>query len=115
MLLDEPTRGLDYAAKARLAATLRSVAAEGRIVLLAIHDVEFAASVADRLVVLAEGEIVADGPARELLTASPAFAPQVARILSPGPWLTVSDVASALASASATAPAIGPATRAGAP
>jgi len=100
VLLDEPTRGLDYAAKSRLAEVLRSMAADGRAVLLATHDVEFAASVADRLVMMAQGEIVADGPARDLLTASPAFAPQVARILAPGPWLTVADVAEALAAAS---------------
>ncbi len=96
IMLDEPTRGLDYAAKARLAVILRSAAADGRAVLLATHDVEFAASVADRLIMMAQGEVVADGPARDLLTASPAFAPQVARILAPGPWLTVPDVAAAL-------------------
>jgi energy-coupling factor transport system ATP-binding protein len=96
VLLDEPTRGLDYAAKARLAAILQALAAEGRAVMLATHDVEFAAIVADRVVVMAEAEVVADEPARELLTASPAFAPQVARILSPGQWLTVAEVAAHL-------------------
>jgi energy-coupling factor transport system ATP-binding protein len=101
VLLDEPTRGLDYAAKRRLGAMLRSLAAGGRGVMLATHDVEFAATVADRLIVMAQGEIVADGPARELLTASPAFAPQVARILAPGDWLTVADVERALVAAPA--------------
>jgi len=101
LLLDEPTRGLDYAAKSRLAEHLRAIAEAGRVVLLATHDVEFAATVADRVLLMAQGEIVADGPARALLTASPAFAPQVTRILSPGPWLTVADVAGALAAASA--------------
>ena len=104
VLLDEPTRGLDYAAKSRLAEVLRGMAAGGRAVVLATHDVEFAASVADRLLMMAQGEVVADGPARDLLTASPAFAPQVARILAPGPWLTVADVVEALA-ASPAAPA----------
>jgi energy-coupling factor transport system ATP-binding protein len=47
-------------------------------------------------VVLAEGEIVSDGPTGEVVTSSPAFAPQVAKVLSPGPWLTVDDVALAL-------------------
>jgi energy-coupling factor transport system ATP-binding protein len=58
--------------------------------------VEFVASVADRVLVMADGDVVADGTAHDILVASPAFAPQVARILAPGPWLTVDDVARAL-------------------
>ena len=96
LLLDEPTRGLDYPAKARLVAVLREHAAAGVAVLLATHDVELAAEVATRTVVLADGEIVADGPTAEVVTASPAFAPQVAKILHPLRWLTVSEVAAAL-------------------
>jgi ABC-type glutathione transport system ATPase component len=56
--------------------------------------------VADRVVVLAEGEIVADGPARQVLAGSPAFAPQVAKVLHPLPYLTVGDVVTALGAAS---------------
>jgi energy-coupling factor transport system ATP-binding protein len=96
MLLDEPTRGLDYDAKAALAATIAALTAEGRAVVVATHDVEFVAAVADRVMVMAEGEVVADGPAREVLGGSPAFAPQVAKILGPD-WLTVADVRAALA------------------
>ncbi len=99
VLLDEPTRGLDHLAKQRLAGWLAQLAAEGRAVLLATHDVELAAEAADRTVVLADGEVVADGPSREVITASPAFAPQVAKVLAPGPWLTVADVRAALAGA----------------
>ena len=54
------------------------------------------ATVADRVLVMADGEIVADGSARDVLAASPAFAPQVARILAPLPYLTVDDVVEAL-------------------
>jgi len=97
LLLDEPTRGLDYPAKERLGRVLRELAAGGHAVLLATHDVELAAETADRTVVLADGEIVADGPTREVVTQSPAFAPQVAKVLAPGGWLTVADVADALA------------------
>ncbi|NJP99618.1 ABC transporter ATP-binding protein [Streptomyces zingiberis] len=97
VLLDEPTRGLDYAAKARLVEILRGLAADGHAILLATHDVELVAELAERVVILAEGEIVADGPAADVVTASPAFAPQVAKILAPLPWLTVSEVARALA------------------
>ncbi len=97
VLLDEPTRGLDYAAKRHLASALRELAGDGRAILLSTHDVEFVATVADRVLVMADGEIVADGSAEDVLVASPAFAPQVARILAPQRWLTVDDVARALA------------------
>ncbi|MEU9040043.1 ATP-binding cassette domain-containing protein, partial [Streptomyces sp. NPDC048352] len=96
LLLDEPTRGLDYAAKARLVETLRGLAADGHAIVLATHDVELAAELAHRVVVLAGGEIVADGPTAEVVVSSPAFAPQVAKVLAPGHWLTVSQVAAAL-------------------
>lgn len=96
VLLDEPTRGLDYDAKSRLGRILRDLAAGGHAVLLATHDVEFVAEAADRVVVLAEGEVVSDGPTAEVTVASPVFAPQVARILHPAPWLTVDEVRTAL-------------------
>ncbi|MGW1069989.1 ABC transporter ATP-binding protein [Streptomyces aureus] len=97
LLLDEPTRGLDYAAKARLVTVLRGLAAEGHAIVLATHDVELAAELADRVVIIADGEIVADGPTAEVVVASPSFAPQVAKILAPAPWLTVAQVGRALA------------------
>ncbi|MGW4990098.1 ABC transporter ATP-binding protein [Streptomyces mirabilis] len=97
LLLDEPTRGLDYAAKARLVTVLRGLAAEGHTIVLATHDVELAAELAHRVVVLADGEIVADGPTAEVVVASPSFAPQVTKVLAPQPWLTVTQVREALA------------------
>ncbi|MFH9420584.1 ABC transporter ATP-binding protein [Streptomyces sp. NPDC017529] len=96
LLLDEPTRGLDYAAKGRLVEVLRGLAAEGHAIVLATHDVELAAELAHRVVILADGEIVADGPTAEVVVSSPAFAPQVAKVLAPLPWLTVPQVAHAL-------------------
>ncbi|MFI9718512.1 ABC transporter ATP-binding protein [Streptomyces sp. NPDC052396] len=96
LLLDEPTRGLDYAAKARLVEILRGLAAEGHAIVLATHDVELAAELAHRVVILAEGEIVADGPTTEVVVSSPAFAPQVAKVLAPAAWLTVGQVRNAL-------------------
>jgi len=95
--LDEPTRGLDYPAKQQLIGILRELADHDHAVVLATHDVELAAELADRIVVLADGEVVADGPARDIAVSSPLFAPQVAKILAPLPWLTVRDVAAALA------------------
>ncbi|MGM1077041.1 ABC transporter ATP-binding protein [Streptomyces sp. H28] len=96
LLLDEPTRGLDYGAKARLVTLLRALAAEGHAIVMATHDVELAADLAHRVVLLAEGEVIADGPAAEVVVASPSFAPQVAKILAPQHWLTVPQVREAL-------------------
>ncbi|MEV8210251.1 ATP-binding cassette domain-containing protein, partial [Streptomyces sp. NPDC079189] len=96
LLLDEPTRGLDYAAKARLIRVLRGLAAGGHAIVLATHDVELAAELAHRVVILADGEIVADGPTRQVVVSSPAFAPQTAKILAPQEWLTVAQVRGAL-------------------
>ncbi|PPK63077.1 ATP-binding cassette domain-containing protein [Actinokineospora auranticolor] len=97
LLLDEPTRGLDYPAKTRLAEALRALSRDGHAVVLATHDVEFVAEVATRVVVTADGEIVADGPVEQVVTSSPVFAPQVAKVLAPRPWLTVAAVETALA------------------
>jgi energy-coupling factor transport system ATP-binding protein len=96
LLLDEPTRGLDYEAKSVLVEILLDLRARGTSVVLATHDVELAAEVADRVVVLAEGEVVADGVAHDVVVGSPMFAPQVAKILGAGPWLTVRQVVEAV-------------------
>ncbi|RHW27982.1 ATP-binding cassette domain-containing protein [Nocardioides immobilis] len=102
LLLDEPTRGLDYPGKHALAEILRGLAADGRTILVATHDVEFVAQVADEVVVLAEGEVVSSGTVRDVIAESPAFAPQVTKVLGPG-WLRVDEVAAALASSDPTA------------
>ncbi len=96
VLLDEPTRGLDYQAKHRLVSSLRRLADEGHGVVLATHDVELVAEACTRVVIVADGDVVADGPAAAVLASSPAFAPQVAKVMAPEPWLTVRDVAAAL-------------------
>ncbi|GAB3769209.1 energy-coupling factor transport system ATP-binding protein [Nocardioides ginsengisegetis] len=98
LLLDEPTRGLDYAAKHELAGILRTLAEEGHAVLVATHDVEFVAQAAHDVVVLAEGEVVSSGPVRRVVAESPAFAPQVTKVLG-APWLRVDEVAARLDSA----------------
>ena len=100
LVLDEPTRGLDYRAKNLFTLALKEYATQSnRPVLLATHDVELVAELADRVLFLAEGEIVADGSTLDVLLSSPAFAPQVAKIMSPKPWLTVSDVVTAIGAA----------------
>ena len=79
--LDEPTRGMDRARKGELAAWLGELAAGGSAVLVATHDVEFAAAFADRAVLLGEGDVIADAPCSEVLSGGWYFATEVARIL----------------------------------
>jgi energy-coupling factor transporter ATP-binding protein EcfA2 len=79
--LDEPTRGMDREAKAQLAAELHRRAGEGQAVIVATHDPEFAASCAQRAILLADGRVIADGPAAELLAGGWYFATETARIL----------------------------------
>lgn len=99
LLLDEPTRGLDYRAKDRLGSWLRESAAAGTCVLMSTHDVELAAAWAQDVVLLADGDVIGHGGARELLCGSPAFAPQVAKTLHPVPLLTVDEVVRAAGTA----------------
>lgn len=75
LLLDEPTRGLDYAAKRRLAAIVAALSEAGTAVLISTHDVEFAALATHRTIVLADGRVVADGDTREICTSSPPTPP----------------------------------------
>jgi energy-coupling factor transport system ATP-binding protein len=96
LLLDEPTRGIDPPSRAALERAIEAHAAGGGTVVIATHDVELAARCASRVVVLGDGDVVADGPAREVLAGS-LFAPQVLRVLPP--FLTVAEVEAALARA----------------
>jgi energy-coupling factor transport system ATP-binding protein len=81
LALDEPTRGMDREAKAELARDLHRRAREGQAVIVATHDPEFAAACAERAVLLADGRVIADGPAAELLAGGWYFATETARIL----------------------------------
>jgi energy-coupling factor transport system ATP-binding protein len=90
LVLDEPTRGLDYFAKQALVQLLREWQAEGVAVLLVTHDVELAALAADRVVILSQGEVIADD-VPDVLTVSPLFAPQIARLFPGRGWLSVDD------------------------
>jgi energy-coupling factor transport system ATP-binding protein len=97
LILDEPTRGLDYQAKKELTRILIEFAkATNKCVVLATHDVELVAELATRVMFLADGDIVADGSTIDVLLSSPAFAPQVSKVMSPQPWLKVSDVVAAI-------------------
>jgi energy-coupling factor transporter ATP-binding protein EcfA2 len=91
LLLDEPTRGLDYGAKRSLVDLLRGWRDAGMAILLVTHDVEFAAQAADRVALMSQGEIIASGDPAQVLGTSPLFAPQVARLFPGSGWLTVED------------------------
>jgi len=79
--LDEPTRGMDRAVKGELADRLRALANAGVAVLVATHDTEFAAAFAQRVVLLADGRPIADGPTADVLTGGWYFATETARIV----------------------------------
>lgn len=68
LMADEPTSSLDLGATVTVAKLLRSLADEGYAVLLVVHDLSLAAAIADHVVVLSNGESVADGPPMETLT-----------------------------------------------
>jgi energy-coupling factor transport system ATP-binding protein len=79
--LDEPTRGMDRARKHDLCELIEGLAARGAGLLVATHDVEFAAAFAERVVLMGDGVVIADGPAAEVLSGGWYFATEVARVL----------------------------------
>ena len=80
VLLDEPTRGMDRIHKDELAARTDELAESGAAVMVATHDTEFAASLADRIVLLGQGVVIADGSPSELLGGGRHFSTEVARV-----------------------------------
>jgi energy-coupling factor transport system ATP-binding protein len=97
LLLDEPTRGLDYRHKEQLTEILQKLRARQVTIIMATHDVELVARCADRVVIMGEGQIVVDGPAREVMTESLVFASQINKLLRDNRYLTVEDVVRQLA------------------
>ncbi|MCH8994728.1 MAG: energy-coupling factor ABC transporter ATP-binding protein [Chloroflexi bacterium] len=91
VLLDEPTRGMDYETKERLVENLKRRCREGCTVILASHDVELAGRCADRVLLLADGQVAVEGPARAVLTDTLTFSTQVNKLLG-GTYLTPEDV-----------------------
>jgi len=92
LLLDEPTRGLDYWQKQALVGYLRAQKAGGRTTLLVTHDVELVAACADRVVILGDGQIIVDGPTRQVMTQSLVFSSQVNKLYRDPRALTVADL-----------------------
>jgi energy-coupling factor transport system ATP-binding protein len=92
LLLDEPTRGLDYQQKAALVGFLQQEKARGRTILMATHDVELVARCADRVILLGDGQVVVDGPVRQVMSESLVFASQINKLFRDPALLTVEDV-----------------------
>ncbi|MFG1808771.1 ABC transporter ATP-binding protein [Streptomyces sp. NPDC049040] len=67
LILDEPEQRLDPAARRRLADLLVAEKADGVAVLLATHQPDLAEAVADRMIALADGQVIADGPPSAVL------------------------------------------------
>lgn len=92
ILLDEPTRGLDYEAKHRLAQNLQTLRGQGKTILLASHDVEFIAEVCDRVMILESGEIKEQGKPSDLFTPESKYATQLTRITNTAGLLSVQQI-----------------------
>jgi len=92
LLLDEPTRGLDYQQKEALVAFLEAEKTRGRTIIMSTHDVELAARCADRVVLLGDGQVVVDGPARQVMSESLVFSSQINKLFRDPALLTVEDV-----------------------
>jgi energy-coupling factor transport system ATP-binding protein len=92
LLLDEPTRGLDYEQKEALVRFLQREKGQQRTVVMATHDVELVAQCADRVVLLGEGQVIVDGPVRQVMSESLVFASQINKLFRDASMLTVQDV-----------------------
>ena len=83
LILDEPTRGLEYRLKHELMSFLHEYTSQGNTVILVTHDVETVAEYADRVILLSEGEVVIDGNKRSALSRALLFSPQINRLIQP--------------------------------
>lgn len=92
LLLDEPTRGLDTAAKDQLAQILRTWRDEGHTIILVTHDVELVARLVDRVAILEAGSLVAAGNPAEVLSTSPVFKPQMLQLFPEAGCLTPQEI-----------------------
>jgi energy-coupling factor transporter ATP-binding protein EcfA2 len=92
ILLDEPTRGLDYAAKRNLIDLLKTFQNEGKAILLITHDIEFAAQIADRVVIMDKGEIINQGSPMDVFSANSPYGTQIAQAFPGKGWIVPQDV-----------------------
>ncbi len=83
LILDEPTRGLDYELKKTLMHRLKTYQQNGGTILLITHDIELIAEFGERVLLISEGNLVADGTKHEVLSNSLHFSPQINRLIQP--------------------------------
>ncbi len=78
LILDEPTIAQDMMGRRRIADIVRTLSAQGKLVLAILHDMDFVAECFDRVVVMAQGQVVADSSPRQVFADSAAL--QAARL-----------------------------------
>lgn len=92
LLLDEPTHGLDPDAKKNLISLLQTWNQSGMSFILVTHDVEFAAAFAERVILLSDGKIIADGNPHTVFGINKTFTPQIQQLFPETNWLTLEDI-----------------------
>ena len=97
LLLDEPTRGLDYAQKEALSTILTDLAHDGKTVLMTTHDVELVARCAHRVVIIGDGQVIIDASTQEAMQQSMAFSSQISKLFPEHDFLTADEVLANLA------------------
>lgn len=92
ILLDEPTRGMDYENKHELSKILKTWRVLGKSILVVTHDVEFAALLADRVAILEKGELTFLGSPKEAFTQFPEYRTQTANLFPLTGWYRLEDL-----------------------
>jgi energy-coupling factor transport system ATP-binding protein len=92
VLLDEPTRGLDYNAKLALRNLIKDWANQGVSIMLVTHDVEFAATLANRVIILENGQVIFDGDPISAFSKFESYQTQTARLFPDRGWITPGDI-----------------------
>jgi energy-coupling factor transporter ATP-binding protein EcfA2 len=80
IILDEPTRGMDYSLKKELIVILNDLRSLGKSIIMITHDIEMVAECADRVILLSEGQLVVDDNKRDVLSRALIFSPQINRL-----------------------------------
>ena len=92
ILLDEPTRGLDYYAKRSLKDLFQRWRDQNKAILLVTHDVEFAAQLADRVAILEKGHLIFTGTPETAFSEISGYQTQTAQLFPGSGWITPQDV-----------------------
>lgn len=80
ILMDEPTRGMDSLAKNELSSIISSLIEEGKAIVLVTHDIEFAAELSQRILIMSRGNLVAEGDMHSMIGSSFYYSTQTAKL-----------------------------------